>query len=322
MSRRVYDERETTEQGGMNMIDHKISYLIWLNYILEVPMVITLLPDEQVQTHVSLSDLHSLADAHISGVDLVLRKLREAQVISLMMSDPATWPAILVTRTQEYGLLIIDGYHRREAARRRKLQTILTDIRAFASENDVIEAAFQANIGHGLPASAATRSDYAYWLFTTYPDLKQNEIARRVGIKPSTVNTAIRRRERERKAAEKKRQESSFWSKEALQEEAIKEARDKEIAQSIHAYVRQSKRLYTQLRRLDDEGERYWALERAIDEGDKVVLYRLMQYIEHYLKTSLPPDLVKSLKPAATRTRQTKPSASLETESSHSEDNQ
>ncbi len=287
-------------------------------------MVITFLPDEQDELLVPLKELHTLQDARIPGADLAQRPLREAQVVSLTMADPATWPKILLTRTKEYGLVVIDGYHRREAGTRQQLTEIRATIRAFATVNEVIEAAFQANLHHGLPTSATTRSDYAYWLFTTYPDLKQNEIARRVGIKPSTVNTAIKRRVRERKEAEKKRQllESSHWSKEALQEEVVREARDKEIAQAIRAYVRQSQLLYTQLRRLDDDGERYWALEQAIDEGDKLTLARACQYIERYLKDSLPPDLMKSLKPAATRTRRTKSSTSPDAAASSTEQEQ
>ena len=124
-----------------------------------------------------------------------------------------------------------------------------------------------------------------------------------MGVKPSTVNTAIKRRERERKAAEaeQQRRAMSAWSKEALRESDFKDARDKEIAQTIRAYVRQSKRLYKQLRRLDDDGERYWALEEAMNEGDTMILARVCQYVEHYLKDNLPPELLKSLKPTATR---------------------
>lgn len=263
--------------------------------------MVMLLSDNQDEILVPLKELLSLQDAHITGADLVQRALNEAQVTSLRMADPASWPKIVLTRT-DIGLVIIDGYHRREAARRRKHTEILASIRAFTTEDEVIEAAFQANIGHGLPASATTRSDYAYWLFRVHPDLKQNEIARRVGVKPSTVNTAIKRRERERKAAEaeQQRRAMSAWSKEALRESDFKDARDKEIAQTIRAYVRQSKRLYKQLRRLDDDGERYWALEEAMNEGDTMILARVCQYVEHYLKDNLPPELLKSLKPTAT----------------------
>lgn len=266
-------------------------------------MAVTLLPDEQFQVRVPLEELHSLRDAHIPGADLAQRPLNEAQVISLAMADPASWPAVVLTRTS-LGLVVIDGYHRREAGKRRRLSELLADIRPFTSENEVIEAAFQANLTHGVPANATTRSDYAYWLFRTYPEMKQVEIAKKVGLKPPTVNTAIKRRERERKKAEaeQRRQELLLGRrKEDLEREARAKAEEQQLTQIIRAYVRQSRRLYERLRWLDDDGARYWALDKVITEGDKVMLARMCQYIEHYIKENLPPDLVKTLKPAAPR---------------------
>lgn len=281
--------------------------------------MVTLLPDEQDELLVSLEDLHSLQDAHLPGADLAQRPLREAQVISLTMADPVTWPSILVTRTQEHGLLVIDGYHRREAGKRCHLAEIRVTVRTFTSEAAVIEAAFEANLHHGVPASATTRSDYAFWLFTTYPDLKQNEIARRVGLKPSTVNTAIKRRVQQRRAAE----QTSVWRrKEDLEHEARKHQDEEELRRLIRGHLRSARRLYDRLQRMDP-GPRYWTLEKAIDEGDKVMLFRLLQYLEQYLKDSLPPDLVKSLKPATTtRTRRTTASSnpSVETPSTQQDD--
>jgi hypothetical protein len=68
----------------------------------------------------------------------------------------------------------------------------------------------------------------------------------------------------------------------------------RELAQGIRSYVRHVHRLSEELRSLDEDGAGYWALEKAVDEGEKVMLYRLMQYLEHYLKEDLPPDLVKA----------------------------
>jgi hypothetical protein len=278
-------------------------------------MAVTLLPDEQSRVLVRLEDLHSLSEARITGADLVLRPLREAQVISLAMGGQGTWPPIMLTRTKEHGLLVIDGYHRWEAAKRRKFAEILADIRAFPTENDMIEAAFTASITYGLPASASTRSDYAYWLWRTYPDIKQVEIAQRVGLRPPTVHTAIKRRERERRAAEaeQKRRDSLIGlRKEDQEREDRLRALEKERAQAIRAYVRASRRLYDALRRLDDDGERYWALSHVIDEGDKVMLFRLTQYVDKYLKENLPQNLTKSLKPTASRRTKKASDASLE----------
>lgn len=61
--------------------------------------MMTFLPDEQSETLVSLNDLRSLQDTGIAGADLAQRPLNEMQVTSLMMADPASLPAIVLTRT-------------------------------------------------------------------------------------------------------------------------------------------------------------------------------------------------------------------------------
>jgi ParB-like nuclease domain. len=263
--------------------------------------MVKLLPDEEAEIVVALTDLHSLRDLQISGAEFAQRPLNDAQVISLMQADPSAIPPIVLTRT-DLGLVIVDGYHRQEASRRRKRTEIHAIIRAFANENSLIEAAFQANLQHGLPASATTRSDYAYWLFRTYPELTQQAIAKRVGVKPSTVNMSIKRRERERKAEQKRQDLMSDWSQQEQEEQAREGAKEQRLHRLIRSYVRLSTALYEELRHLDP-GERYWRLEDAIREGEKVTLARLCQDIEHYLKESLPPNLFQSLKPRAASQR-------------------
>src|SRR6266516_1373727 len=282
--------------------------------------MVVLLPDEQDELLVPLQDLHSLHDAHFPGAALAQRPLREAQVVSLTMTDPATWPKILVTRTEEYGLIVIDGYHRREAGLRQQLAEIRATLRAFANENAVIEAAFEANLHHGIPASATTRSDYAYWLFCTYPDLPQKEIAQRVGVKPSTVNIAIKRRVREHQEAEERSKRRFFGMGIETQEEmAAAYARDKQIAKVSRAYVRLSKRLYGEL---CDVGNR--ALDEAIRAEERMDVWRMASYIVQYVKDSLPSDFVASLSPPAPSRsrRRTKSSSRPDTEASGTEEEQ
>ena len=92
------------------------------------------------------------------------------------------------------GYLIIDGYHRWEVAKRRHLRALKAICRVYENENEVIEAAFRANLLHGLNASVETRGDYAYWLHITYPEMQQNDISHRVGITQGAVSKAIARR--------------------------------------------------------------------------------------------------------------------------------
>jgi hypothetical protein len=122
------------------------------------------------------SDLISLKDAGIPGGALVVRDLDEVHVQRLVNSDVARWPAIKVTATTR-GYLLIDGYHRQEAAIRKGESLIPAVIGRYASLEDVIEAAFRANLFHSKQASEKTRSDYAYWLHCTYQQMSQEEIA-------------------------------------------------------------------------------------------------------------------------------------------------
>lgn len=222
-------------------------------------------------------------------------------------SDPAQWPPIIVTQTNS-GPLLLDGYHRIEAAKRFGLPTIAATIQAFGTLEEVIEFAFQANLSHGLPSSSNTRSEYAYWLFITYPDLQQTEIARRAGIKPSTVNVALKRRAQQ--AAQERLLHSS---KDEERWDARRELRDKEIERTIRSYVHESQHLYKLLDSLDSSGDRYWALHRSIAEGEKTVLFRLLQFLQAFLKEDLPADLTKSLNPPARRTKKQQDAPTEET---------
>jgi predicted transcriptional regulator len=155
-------------------------------------------------THTLLSpgDLISLAneDARIPGGAFAMRALNKDNVERLVLSDADTWPDIQVTLCIA-GYIVIDGYHRWEAAKIKHLKGFYATCKTYRTENDVVEAAFRANLHHGLQASQESRGDYAYWLHLTYPELEQIEIARRVGISQSAVSQAISKREEEAKKA-------------------------------------------------------------------------------------------------------------------------
>jgi hypothetical protein len=148
-------------------------------------------------------DLYTLLSFRDVGLPAeAQRDLSQEHIDTLMGSDPLDWPPINVTKTSR-GFVITDGNHRREVATKLGCTEIRAKCTTYHIINDVIEAAFSANLTHGLPASHKTRSDYAYWLHKTYPDMLQTEIAQRVHLKQPTVSTAISRRERE----ERQRQE-------------------------------------------------------------------------------------------------------------------
>jgi ParB-like chromosome segregation protein Spo0J len=165
-----------------------------------------LVADDRKRVLLSLTDLISLEKAGIPGGAFAMREINTAHVEDLVQSEPALWPPIQVTKSDK-GYIVIDGYHRWEAARRRKLVTLLADCTTYTNTNDVVEATFRANLFHGLKASQETRSDYCFWLHVTYPFMRQEEIASRVGITQSAVSRAIARREAQLAEAERPTEE-------------------------------------------------------------------------------------------------------------------
>jgi predicted transcriptional regulator len=158
-------------------------------------MTVTLIQETRSGLILSVTNLLSLEDVGITGGTYAIRELDEEHLEALALSDQSTWPPVLVTRCTE-GYVLIGGYHRREVLKRKGIDEIAATCKAFENENDVVEAAFRDNLTHGLRANAQTRGDYAYWLFLTYPELSQTEIAKRVGISQPGVNKAIAHREK------------------------------------------------------------------------------------------------------------------------------
>ncbi len=159
-----------------------------------------LIPAEQKTLLLSPAEILSLKEAEIPGGAFAMRELDREHLETLKGSDPREWPHILVTLCSG-GYILIDGYHRFAVAKSHGWQLKATCL-AFENEHQIIEAAFRANLKHGLKASLQTRGDYAYWLFLTYPDLSQGEIAERCGLTQGTVSRAIAKREEEAKQAE------------------------------------------------------------------------------------------------------------------------
>jgi ParB-like chromosome segregation protein Spo0J len=140
-----------------------------------------------------------------------------------------------------HGYVVIDGYHRWETAKRRGLDRLLATCEPFTSENDVIEAAFRANLHHGLKASSKNKSDYAYWLHVTYPEMEQAEIAMRVGVTQSTVSKAIARREEEVRRARQGEEEMDEKTQKSL------------VKKSCRSFTRFAIRFLKEVEDLDDE---------------------------------------------------------------------
>lgn len=201
--------------------------------------MVELLPDKEDRLVLTPFDLISLKDAGLRGGAFAMRPINQSNFDSLLLSDPASWPPILVTLST-HGYVLIDGYHRWEVAKFLHLDRMIATCEAFASENDVIEAAFRANLTHGLKASPENKSDYAYWLHVTYPQMEQADIAKRVGITQSTVSKAIARREEE---ARKARQEAAKMDEK--QQKGL-------LRKSCRTFARVALRFLTETESLDD----------------------------------------------------------------------
>lgn len=155
-----------------------------------------LLVEDHQHTLLSPQDLLSLEEAGIAGGAFAMRELDPGHLGNLFLSDSARWPDIKVTLCSS-GYILIDGYHRWAVAKRKRLKGLYATCKTYSSEQDVVEAAFRANLRHGLKASVETRGDYAYWLHLVYPTMEQKDIAARVGITQGAVSKAIAKREEE-----------------------------------------------------------------------------------------------------------------------------
>jgi predicted transcriptional regulator len=158
-------------------------------------MPLTLLSGSNEVVSLDLSSLRDLDTVGFHDGRLPLRDTDKEHIEHLVASDLLDIPPITVVHTTE-GYVIVDGYHRVEAAKILHMQIIPALIQSYQTEEDVIEAAFQANLKHGLPADHKIRGEYACWLHDTY-EIPQVEIAKRVGMSQPTVSRILRKKQQE-----------------------------------------------------------------------------------------------------------------------------
>ncbi len=189
----------------------------------ETTMSIQLLQEDRENFQLQIADVIPLKDIVKGAGAFAMREIDKSHVELLVCANPQLWPPISVTKTSG-GYVYYDGQHRLQAASLLKLEDIQATCKTFANINDLIEAAFQANLRHGLPASQETRSDYCYWLSITYPDLSQRQIAARVGVTQSTVSRAIEQRKRQlQEAIQETQQEGGTNEEDDHEQDAWKE---------------------------------------------------------------------------------------------------
>lgn len=163
-------------------------------------MSVSLLSGQDVIMPLEVRSLLTLEEAGFTDGNTALRDLDKDHVEHLIASSLNDVPPIVVAHTTR-GYAVVDGYHRWEAAKELEMPTISAKVQSFQSENDVIDAAFQANIKHGLPLGKEMRNQYVQWLYLTF-DLTQDEIAAKVSLNRSTVSRILKKLEAEGRVKE------------------------------------------------------------------------------------------------------------------------
>jgi DNA-binding MarR family transcriptional regulator len=225
--------------------------------------MVKLLEEDRENFLVRIADLHALDEVGFPDADLAKRKLNREHVATLKLSDENTWPPILITSTDQ-GYVVIDGYHREEAAKGKGRDEIRATCRTYASEKDVIEACFEANMKHGLNLAPENRSNYAYWLHKTYPEMTQKEIAQRAHIRQSTVSIAIARREGT--------------------QEPTEEAQEEAIRKTCQRLTNDATKLLEEINKLPEQNRRAAIINNIDVAEDRANLLKMAEMLEAILR--------------------------------------
>jgi ParB-like chromosome segregation protein Spo0J len=257
-------------------------------------MVATLLEDDQSEFYINVDELHSLEETGFEDATEVreARPLDDFTVETLFFSNPRVWPPIFVTKT-DIGYVVIDGNHRWEAARQRPLEQIRATSRTFKSADEVIEAAYTANLTHGKPASKENRSSYARWLHKKFPKLTQKDIGKRAGISQATVSEALARPTPQ---VEPKQPEVGGKRKAPVPGDLIptgtqpeEEQRRRVAVKDWKTFMRDAKKIMEDTKDLDERMQRAAAMEALTNIADRDALLILAHFIEEILEPPKPP---------------------------------
>jgi ParB-like chromosome segregation protein Spo0J len=219
------------------------------------------LQEDKADFTLKISDIIPLEKSGILRAEMARREMDTDNIYQLVLSDPREWPPIETTLTDR-GYVLIDGYHRVEAAKKKGMEALRAESKTYPDENAIIDATFRANFKHGLKASVENRSQYARWLHLTYPNMTQQEIADRCQIKQATVSKAIARAEE--KPGEK--------------EEKPGQARASVVRNSKHL-ARDAAQVLASIQALP-ENERRSAVTEAFSIKDREALLAIVHLIE------------------------------------------
>jgi len=119
-----------------------------------------------------------------------IRPLDKRHVEHIVASKLEGFPPIDVS-AHDQKFLILNGYHRVEAARKLKLLSIEANVHTFSNELDRFDFVYSSNLANGLSLSRKDKEKYIVFLSTNYPHLSQHQIADKVKVDHSTVSKTL-----------------------------------------------------------------------------------------------------------------------------------
>ncbi len=108
--------------------------------------------------------------------------------VETLMQTPEAWPPVTVIQTPD-AFMLIDGFHRYEAAQNLSLESLMARILPPPADGDPYQLAFDLNAAHGRALTLHDRKSDAWHLIQRYPELSDRQIAARAGVSHPTVAT-------------------------------------------------------------------------------------------------------------------------------------
>jgi|SRR5579875_72523 len=142
---------------------------------------------------VNLQSIITLDDAGIQAGFLAMRECDKSHIDHLVASELRDVPPVTIA-ARNGAYVLVDGYHRVEAARQLKRTAIAANVVTYPSDEAIVDAAFSANLRHGLPANDEQRMWYALWLHEH--GVKQADIAIKMGMSQGHISRLLKKAER------------------------------------------------------------------------------------------------------------------------------
>lgn len=254
--------------------------------------------------NIALEDFIHLASSSVQNGSLGTRPLNEKHINVLAHSDYTQWPNLEAVERPE-GIVLIDGYHRLEAAKRigipepeedkvpngdhtvEPVTSLAVNIRQYESDIAIVKAALLANVHHGLAANAESRTRLGLVLLEEMvakgETPRYTEAAKEAGISKVTLWEAWGKwQKRKEKLAKQAPKEAT----EATESEESASPSGDETEKAFKKFATALRTLDTAI--IDSEGASH-LLAALHKEGDLEVLDRIAKLLNDTVKLSKKP---------------------------------